>query len=202
MRDVASRAGACSLQLPSCTDAGHAQAYASLLSETLGLAVPGAEAQRSSQQAPDSPVDLAVLHLRPRGDAPWSATDADATAACLDGVVSTLRACAAVRQQLYLLLLLGRASSVKAASERDACAAASLPPWLAHLRPHQSYEERLSANEEAECVSRRGACTPCERAAPRPNARSLPMAQRACPSLRARVGRRRSARQCCFCERC
>jgi hypothetical protein len=149
VRRVAAEAGASTPNLlPPCTGAAAARACAAQLSTLLGLAPAAAE-------APVSTVDLAVLHLRPPGCAPWPASAAGTLAATLDALLLQLCACPDVRQQLYVLLLLGRNGG--GAGSDAGGARAQLPAHLVHLRPQQSCAARRAGCESAavECVPAR-----------------------------------------------
>ena len=147
MRRVAAEAGAATPELlPPCagSDAAHGRACAAQLSALLGLETAAAE-------APPSTVDLAVLHLRPAGCTPWAASAVGALAATLNALLLQLCAGPDVKQQLYVLLLLGRSGTASDAGGGGA----QLPAHLAHLRPQQSYAARLATCESAaavECV--------------------------------------------------
>jgi hypothetical protein len=191
VRAVAVQAGACAVELPApANGADISGALAAQLRRLLGLS---ADDEPLEQPA----YDLALLHLRPAGVAPWNPPDATALAETLDAVLRALRTCPAVAQQLYLLVLLGRCSTAVAP---DPCRApppsARLPAHLAHLLPEQSFRASLGAGA-AECAPLRLLLCRCGLMLASPPAR----AQRACASVHPLPGGCRAARRRRVCER-
>ncbi len=144
VRSAAQQAGAVAASLPPPGDL--TEHVCALLHVAAAGSAPAAELGDAA--------DVVVLHL--------SHGDPQSSAQRLQTLLKQLDALPDAAAQLYMVLLLGRGSSV------DSPAAAALPAHLAHLRPRQSFQPRArsdgAAGDEAVqerallCVHRLEAC--------------------------------------------